>query len=104
MALIVTAARLGIGRIATVHGEVLGDVVNNPDLQPLLGITFDGRTGQVVKRARSVFDTAVTVHAKGRYEVHTDLDTLAPRMLAGEIIPGLKVGDWPEEMLGEAAD
>lgn len=94
--LLMNASRAGVTAIATVHGSILEDVKNNLDLCPLLGVIEDQRTGEYRKRSNACFDTAIEVHGKGRYKVITNLDEQVRRLLNGEAVDSIKVGNWPE--------
>lgn len=94
--LLVSASKFGVSVIATMHGKVLGDVLRNPPLLPLLGVAIDERNGELVKRSDTCFDTAIEVRAKGRYLVHQNLNGAVEELLAGAEPQGLKVGLWPE--------
>jgi len=94
--LLVSTARLGVSVIATMHGQILDDVLFNPPLLPLLGVSIDEKSGALVKRSRTCFDTAIEVHGKGKYLVHVGLDQVIEGMLSGHAPTGTKIGNWPE--------
>lgn len=96
--LLVSAARLGVTVIATMHGSVVEDVLYNPPLQPLLGVSIDERTGELVKRAKACFGLAIEVHGKGKYLVHEDLNAVTAALLRGEEPQGVRVGQWEAAM------
>lgn len=101
--LLVSAARFGVTVIATMHGKVIRDVLRNPPLLPLLGISIDERNGEYVKRSDAVFDTAIEVHGKGQYLVHTNLDQAVEVLLQGDTPQGIQVGNWPTTHAFQAA-
>lgn len=94
--LLVSAARLGVSVIASMHGRVVADVLRNPPLLPLLGVSIDERTGELVKRADTCFGMAIEVHGKGKYLVHEDLNAVAEALLRGEAVQGVKIGQWDD--------
>ena len=94
--LLESASRNGLTVIATMHGRVVHDVLENPPLLPLLGLTYDERSGALVKRAKACFDTAIEVHGKGKYLVHQHLDEMVRDLMAGTTRKGIHVGHWPE--------
>lgn len=94
--LLESASRNGLTVIATVHGGVVHDVLENPPLLPLLGVSYDDRSGLLVKRAKACFDTAIEVHGKGKYLVHQSLDAMVIDLLNGTQRPGIPIGNWPE--------
>lgn len=94
--LLVSAANWGVSVIATMHGSILRDVLENPPLVPMLGVSVDERTGGYVRRARPVFNTAIEVHGKGQYLVHTNLSAAIDELVRGGNPEGIKVGRWPE--------
>lgn len=66
----VTIVQRGVKMISTVHGETLGGVVLNPDLQPLLGgISADGTK----RLSPAVFGSALEIRGRGEYYLHDDL-------------------------------
>ncbi|WP_407542150.1 hypothetical protein Q0M94_17945 (plasmid) [Deinococcus radiomollis] len=94
--LLESASRFGLMVIATMHGNVVHDVLENPPLWPLLGIAIDERNGKLVKRAKACFDTAIEVHGKGKYLVHQSLNEMVLDLLNGHDRPGIRVGNWPD--------
>ena len=100
--LLESASRFGLTVIATMHGSVVRDVLENPPLLPLLGVAIDERNGTLVKRAKACFSTAIEVHAKGRYLVHEHLDEMVADLLTGHDRPGVKVGTWPDAVTVQA--
>ena len=93
--LLKSASRFGLMVIATMHGKVVRDVLENPPPLPLLGIAIDEKHGRLVKRAKACFDTAIEVHGKGKYLVHEHLDEVVQDLLNGTDRPGVRVGNWP---------
>lgn len=93
--LLVSAARLGVSVIASMHGRVVEDVLRNPPLLPLLGVSLDERTGALVQRADACFGVAIEVHGKGQFVVHENLGALVSALLRDERPPGVRVGSWP---------
>lgn len=88
------AARSGTRVGASVHGEVILDIMENPMLFPLLGYP-----DKVEKRrlARPTFKTALEVVAKGKYLLFDDLGKAVDAMLLGETPRGIRLGDWSKE-------
>lgn len=95
--LLVQAARFGVTVIATVHGKILQDILLNPALIPLVGVSIDERTGEPVKRSKAVFETAIEVHGKGQFYIHRNVDKAIQQLLKGEVPEGEKIGRWPPE-------
>lgn len=79
---VTTIARRGVRVIATVHGEDLQDVIENPDLAPLLGILATSR------RSRPVFGTALEVRGRGKFYYHPDVGIAVDRLLKGQDAKG----------------
>jgi stage III sporulation protein SpoIIIAA len=75
------ASKRGVRVVATVHGEKLLDVLENPVLHPLLGYP-DLRTRR--REGRPSFQMALQVVGKGKYLVYEDLASAVDAMLAGE--------------------
>ncbi|ABW35003.1 AAA ATPase (plasmid) [Deinococcus geothermalis DSM 11300] len=96
--LLVSAVRLGVTVIATMHGRVVKDVLRNPPLLPLLGVAIDERTGELIKRADTCFGMAIEVHGKGKYLVHEDLEAVTQALLCGEEPEGIRVGQWDDPL------
>ncbi|GGB73868.1 AAA family ATPase [Deinococcus soli (ex Cha et al. 2016)] len=96
--LLVSAARLGVTVIATMHGRVVENVLRNPPLLPLLGVSIDERTGDLIKRAECCFSMAIEVHGKGQYLVHENLNAVTESLLRGEQPQGVQVGRWGDEL------
>lgn len=92
--LLVSASRLGVTVIATMHGNTVHDVLFNPPLLPLLGCEIDQSSGQVIKRANACFDTMIEVHGKGKYAVYQGLDHVIERILDGDMPESIKIGRW----------
>jgi stage III sporulation protein AA len=88
------AARSGTSVIATVHGEDVLDLMENPMLFPLLGYP-----DKVNKRrlARPTFKMALEVVGKGKYLLFDDLAKAVDAMLMGETPQGIRLGDWSKE-------
>ena len=93
------AARSGISIKATVHGESIHDVLENPTLYPLLGYP-DRRLG--TRAARPVFDMALEVRGKGDYVLFEDLAEAVDALLRGEDPQGVGLAK-PTENLEEYA-
>ena len=93
--LLVSAARLGVSVIASMHGRVLHDVLRNPPLLPLLGVTVDEVSRELVQRSDACFGSAIEVHGKGQYLVHPDLNRSVADLLAGRAPTVVQVGLWP---------
>ena len=79
---VTTIARRGVRVIATVHGECLQDVIENPDLAPLLGILDTSR------RSRPVFGAALEVRGRGKFYYHPDVWIAVDRVLKGQDAKG----------------
>lgn len=84
---VVTMARRGVRFIATAHGDCLKDIVDNPDLTPLLGgIDVMGKR----RLARPVFASALEIKGKGQLYFHKDTGVAVDALLAGRD----PVGEW----------
>lgn len=87
---VVTMARRGVRFIATAHGETLQDILDNPDLTPLLGgIDIANKR----RLARPVFGAALEIRAKKQLYLHADLASSVDALLSdckpqGEWIQG----------------
>ncbi|MBZ9715763.1 AAA family ATPase, partial [Deinococcus multiflagellatus] len=92
--LLVSASKNGVRVIATMHGRVLLDVIENPPLLPLLGISIDERTGELKRRSTACFSLGIEVHGKGKYIVYEDVSRAVDATLAGEQPEGIQVGQW----------
>jgi stage III sporulation protein SpoIIIAA len=88
-----TAARRGVGVIATAHGINLRDVLENPVMHPILG-DLDLEAGK--RHSRPVFSAAVEVRAKGKLLVHPDMSVAIDAMLHGDEPEGIRIGRWNE--------
>lgn len=75
------AARRGVRVVATVHGEQLLDVLENPVLHPLIGQP-DMERGK--RTMRPSFSMALQMVAKGRYRLYPDLAGAVDALLQGE--------------------
>jgi stage III sporulation protein SpoIIIAA len=91
VAVIQTAARRGVGVIATAHGKTLQDVFENPVLHPLLG-DLDIEAGK--RRSRPVFDVAIEIRAKGKFMLHESVATAVDTLLTSVQPEGIKIGNW----------
>ena len=89
-----TTSRRGVQVVATLHGEVLYDVLQNPTFWPLLGnvvLAQSRRTGDPVFRA------AVEVRGKGKLLLHPDLKAAIDTLLTGQEPQGIQLGEgWKE--------
>ncbi|WP_240695379.1 AAA family ATPase [Thermus caldilimi] len=83
-----TARRRGVDIVATVHGEDLRDVLENPVLRPLLGYP-DLETGK--RLTRPVFRVGIAVLAKGVYKVYPDFTAAIDQALRKEDPDGIVV-------------
>jgi len=83
-----TARRRGVDIVATVHGEDLRDVLENPVLRPLLGYP-DLEHGK--RLTRPVFRVGIAVLAKGVYKVYPDFQTAIDQALQKEDPEGIIV-------------
>lgn len=96
---VVTMARRGVRFIATAHGDCLKDIVDNPDLQPLLGgiDVLDKR-----RLARPVFSSALEIKGKGQLYFHHDTAVAVDALLAGHEPDGVWLSGGPKaETTGE---
>ena len=91
VAVLQTAGRRGVHVIATAHGRVFQDVLENPVLHPLLG-DLDLAAG--CRRSRPIFDIAVEIRAKNRWLVHTSVSKSVDALLAGAELPTVALGAW----------
>lgn len=90
---VVTMARRGVRFIATAHGDCLKDIVDNPDLQPLLG----GIDVMAKRRlSRPVFASALEIKGKGQLYFHEDTATAVDDLLAGNEPAGTWLSGGPE--------
>jgi stage III sporulation protein SpoIIIAA len=83
-----TARRRGVDVVATVHGEDLRDVLENPVLRPLIGYP-DLEHGK--RLTRPVFRVGIAVLAKGVYKVYPDFQTAIDQALQKEDPEGIIV-------------
>lgn len=91
---VITMARRGVRFIATAHGETLQDIVDNPDLVPLLGgIDIAAKR----RLARPVFGAALEIRAKKQLYLHADLAASVDALLAGQTPKGRWVQGGPGE-------
>ncbi len=77
---VTTIARRGVRMIATVHGECLQDVMENPDLAPLLGINHS----EVGRLSRPVFGAALEVRGRGQFYYHSDVGLAVDQLRKGQ--------------------
>jgi stage III sporulation protein SpoIIIAA len=91
VAVIQTAARRGVGVIATAHGRIFQDVLENPVFHPLMG-DYDLDAGK--RRSRPVFDSAVEIRAKGKFLLHPNVAEAVDALLATGDPGGIKIGAW----------
>jgi stage III sporulation protein SpoIIIAA len=102
---VVTMARRGVRFIATAHGDCLKDIVDNPDLQPLLG-GFDVLGKR--RLSRPVFASALEIKGKGNLYFHHDTALAVDALLAGNEPDGVWISGGPNaarvEPLNVAAD
>jgi stage III sporulation protein SpoIIIAA len=91
---VVTMARRGVRFIATAHGDCLKDIVDNPDLQPLLG----GIDVMAKRRlSRPVFGSALEIKGKGQLYFHEDTATAVDTLLSGKEPDGVWISGGPKE-------
>ncbi len=96
---VVTMARRGVRFIATAHGDCLKDIVDNPDLQPLLG----GIDVMAKRRlSRPVFGAALEIKGKGQLYFHADSAVAVDTLLAGQEPEGVWISGGPESGSPEA--
>jgi stage III sporulation protein SpoIIIAA len=91
VAVIQTAARRGVGVIATAHGKIFQDVLENPVFHPLMG-DFDIDSGK--RRSRPVFDAAVEIRAKGKFLVHPSVAEAVDLLMTTGDPGGIQIGRW----------
>lgn len=83
-----TARRRGVDIVATVHGEDLRDVLENPVLRPLLGYP-DLETGK--RLTRPIFQIGIAVLDKGLYKIYPDFTTAIDQALHKEDPEGITI-------------
>lgn len=85
-----TTSRRGVRVVATLHGHVLRDVLQNPRFSPLLGNLnlHEGR-----RTTDTVFRSAVEVRGKGKLLLHPNLQGAVDRLLQGLEPEGVKLGN-----------
>jgi len=89
-----TCSRRGVRVVATLHGHVLMDVLQNPTFWPLLG---NVRLAESRRLTEPVFKAAVEVRGHGRLVLHEDLMGAVDRLLVGEDPGGVRLGSgWAE--------
>ena len=81
---VTTIARRGVRVIATVHGECLQDVMENPDLAPLLGIAGS----EAGRHSRPVFGAALEVRGRGQFYYHPSVGIAVGRLRKGQDAKG----------------
>ncbi len=79
-----TIARRGVQMIATAHGGVLQDVVDNPDLAPLVGGIVLTGNAQRRRMGRPAFGQVVEVRDRAHVLVHHDVARSVDQILAGQ--------------------
>ena len=90
---VVTMARRGVRFIATAHGETLQDIVDNPDLTPLLG----GIDAAAKRRlSRPVFGAALEIRGKKQLYLHADLAASVDLLLEGQEPRGVWLSGGPQ--------
>jgi stage III sporulation protein SpoIIIAA len=90
---VVTMARRGVRFIATAHGDCLGDIVDNPDLTPLLG-GIDPHNKR--RLSRPVFGAALEIKGKGQLYFHRDTAVAVDALLAGREPEGVWISGGPQ--------
>lgn len=88
VAVLETARRRGVDIVATVHGEDLIDVLENPVLKPLLGYP-DLEHGR--RLTRPSFRIGIAVLAKGVYKVYPDFTLAIDQALRREDPEGVVI-------------
>ncbi|WP_038042083.1 AAA family ATPase [Thermus tengchongensis] len=83
-----TARRRGVDIVATVHGEDLRDVLENPVLKPLLGYP-DLETGK--RLTRPTFQIGIAVLSKGVYKVYPNFTGAIDQALRKEDPEGITI-------------
>jgi stage III sporulation protein SpoIIIAA len=91
---VVTMARRGVRFVATAHGDSLQDIVDNPDLRPLLG-----GIDMTAKRrlSRPVFASALEIKGKGQLYFHADTAKAVDALLAGQPTEGKWISGDPSK-------
>jgi stage III sporulation protein SpoIIIAA len=98
---VVTMARRGVRFIATAHGDALRDILDNPDLRPLLGgIDMNAKR----RLSRPVFASALEIKAKGKLYFHPDTATSVDALLAGQEPGGQWISDGPNSTQHESQE
>ncbi|MGL4610849.1 MAG: AAA family ATPase [Trueperaceae bacterium] len=91
---VTTMARRGVRFIATAHGDCLKDIVDNPDLTPLLG----GIDVQAKRRlATPVFASALEIKGKGQLYFHKDTSAAVDAILADREPEGEWLSGGPKQ-------
>lgn len=86
-----TCSRRGVKVIATLHGETLRDVVQNPAFWPLVGnVRLDERR----RVSDTVFKMALELHGKGQWVLYPDLQRAVDSVLLDRVPEGAKLGSW----------
>lgn len=88
-----TARRRGVDIVATVHGEDLRDVLENPVLRPLLGYP-DLETGK--RLTRPTFQIGIAVLNKGVYKIYPDFTAAIDQALRKEDPEGITIDTRPK--------
>jgi stage III sporulation protein SpoIIIAA len=83
-----TARRRGVDVVATVHGEDLRDVLENPVLKPLLGYP-DLEHGK--RLTRPIFRVGIAVLAKGVYKVYPNFQAAIDQAVQKEDPEGIVI-------------
>lgn len=83
-----TARKRGVDVVATVHGEDLLDVLENPVLRPLLGYP-DLEKGK--RLTRPTFRVGIAVLAKGVYRIYPDFTHAIDQALQGKNPHGITI-------------
>ncbi len=84
-----TCSRRGVRVVATLHGHVLMDVLQNPTFWPLLGHV---RLAESRRLTEPVFKAAVEVRGHGRLLLHQDLMVAVDKLLVSEDPGGIQLG------------
>ena len=73
----ITISRRGVKSVATVHGTILKDIVENPALAPLLGMDSNKK-----RISRPIFGSAAEIRRRGEVHLHPDLAESVDQILS----------------------
>lgn len=87
-----TCSRRGVKVIATLHGNTLKDVLQNPSFVSLLGIDLHERKRLV----EPVFKMALELKSKSEWFLHNNLSQSVDDLLQGREVEGVSVQNRPQ--------